>query len=85
MARSRTCAVPECGRALYSGNRTGVCRQHNHASGFCRCTQCAPGQRPTCRVESRDELVPEGLVHEEPTKARRAPGMPIPPWEHDDV
>lgn len=35
------CPVPGCGRALYRGNRSGVCRAHNHAVFFCQCPTCA--------------------------------------------
>lgn len=37
----RTCAVPGCGRVLYAGNRSGVCRAHNHDPRYCRCAKCA--------------------------------------------
>lgn len=35
------CAVPGCAAALSANNKTGVCREHNHAAGHCRCVQCS--------------------------------------------
>lgn len=35
-----TCAVPGCGNQLTKTNRSGVCRGHNHAHGYCRCPKC---------------------------------------------
>lgn len=41
-AGAAVCPVPGCGSALSSGNRSGVCRRHNHAHLFCRCPRCRP-------------------------------------------
>jgi hypothetical protein len=41
---SRVCAVPGCGATLYRGNRTGVCRNHNHELPYCQCVQCLGGK-----------------------------------------
>ena len=41
------CAFPGCAADLYPGNRTGLCRTHNHTKGICSCVQCggpAPAQ-----------------------------------------
>ncbi len=38
--RSNLCAVPGCGVELSRWAKTGVCRQHNHARGFCQCMRC---------------------------------------------
>jgi hypothetical protein len=60
---SRACAVPGCGRALYPGNRSGVCRQHNHVAGFCDCHQCRSGKSgpgtggDTSTDRQKDEIV----------------------------
>jgi hypothetical protein len=43
-AGAAICAVPGCGRALVRSNRSGVCRAHNHAAGFCGCGQCQRGR-----------------------------------------
>lgn len=40
------CAVPGCGRMLGAATVTGVCREHNHAAGFCRCDKCRARARP---------------------------------------
>lgn len=34
------CPVQGCGRALYPGSQTGLCRDHNHARGLCQCSAC---------------------------------------------
>lgn len=39
-ARQLRCAVPGCERLLLPGNRTGLCREHVHAVGLCRCARC---------------------------------------------
>lgn len=39
-AADRTCAVPGCAAPLTRANRTGVCRDHNHAADHCGCPQC---------------------------------------------
>jgi len=41
MSRARIlCAAPGCGKALYENNRSGVCRDHAHAPGLCKCKDC---------------------------------------------
>jgi len=79
----RACAVPGCKNALYSGNRTGVCRAHNHTKGYCLCVQCGykPGDhppRPTYRVKTEAELEAEGLL---PTKRLRTISLAPMPWK----
>lgn len=88
MAPPRHCAVPGCGRTLYPGNWTGVCRAHNHAAGYCGCVQCADGSVPPQkpgphRIHRREEEVGEELRPPRPvvTEARRKPGMPRLPWD----
>jgi hypothetical protein len=60
---SRRCPVPGCGRSLYPGNRSGVCRQHNHLAGFCDCHQCRSGKAgpgsggDTSAARQKDEIV----------------------------
>lgn len=41
----KICAVPDCGKTLWSRSTQGVCREHNHATGYCTCNQCAGGSR----------------------------------------
>jgi hypothetical protein len=36
----KICAVPNCGRRLSQANHSDVCRRHNHAVGYCHCTEC---------------------------------------------
>lgn len=85
------CAVPSCGRSLYSGNRTGVCRAHNHAAPFCRCLQCAgSGPTPAYRIATADEVVAlnaetaqRGAERVAMSAAQRPKGVTLPaaPWE----
>jgi hypothetical protein len=37
----RFCTVPGCQNTLSKHNRSGVCVNHTHAPGLCRCVQCA--------------------------------------------
>lgn len=39
-ADAPVCKAPGCGAALYHGNRSGVCREHNHLLGYCGCAEC---------------------------------------------
>ena len=34
------CPVPGCRAGMIVPNRSGVCRAHRHAVGFCRCAAC---------------------------------------------
>lgn len=34
------CIVPGCGRKIRADNHQGVCRNHAHARGYCKCVQC---------------------------------------------
>lgn len=34
------CAMHGCVNELSHSNRSGLCREHNHAPGFCTCGQC---------------------------------------------
>jgi hypothetical protein len=55
------CAVPGCGRTLGHHNASGVCRNHTHVQGFCRCGVCAAGQigqHNSAPDDSLPELVP---------------------------
>lgn len=60
---SKVCAVPGCGKVLYSANSSGVCRFHNHAEGFCDCVQCRRGKAGPgsgtdfSRERQKDEIV----------------------------
>ena len=36
----RQCPVPGCRARMVEPNRSGVCRAHRHAVGFCRCAAC---------------------------------------------
>lgn len=61
MARmtKRMCKVPGCGRLLWNSNKTGVCRDHNHAKGWCACAQCTDtGTGPWgLQLRTREELM----------------------------
>lgn len=66
----RVCALPGCGRELTSKNRTGVCRAHNHAAGFCYCVQCA-GLKGRTVVKTAEQLRSEGLLGKESVAPQR--------------
>ena len=40
MRERPVCAVPGCMATLYAGNRSGVCRAHNHGD-WCACPKCS--------------------------------------------
>lgn len=40
VANEVVCAVPGCCNALDKKTTSGVCREHNHARGVCRCSTC---------------------------------------------
>lgn len=60
-AAPSVCAVPHCGRKLYPGNTSGVCRDHNHLKPHCKCIQCSGG-RPTYRLRTRQEMIDAGYL-----------------------
>ena len=37
----KRCAMPGCDRLLWEGNRTGLCPEHVHTPGLCRCARCS--------------------------------------------
>lgn len=66
----RVCAVPGCGRELYSRNRSAVCRAHNHEAGFCVCVQCV-GSKGVTVVKTAEQLRSEGLLGKESVAPQR--------------
>lgn len=40
VSRPGKCIVPGCSKSVRFDNRQGVCRDHQHARGFCKCVQC---------------------------------------------
>ena len=88
MSAKKPCAVPGCVNMLWSGNSTGVCREHTHAAGYCGCTRCTGAERPKYRVKTRQDMVAEGLqagrspdVIDRPSTARKSPTLVPAPWE----
>lgn len=57
---SEICSVPGCGTKLYRGNRSGVCRVHNHEKEHCGCPQCT-GRRWT----EKENVEPEAPLAED--------------------
>ena len=74
----KLCRVPGCGAKLYSGNRNGVCRAHNHRKPHCLCVQCT-GIVPEYRVKTRPEMVQEGLLPGPALTEKRGKGISLPP------
>lgn len=74
------CAVPNCGRALSRGARSGVCRNHNHAAGFCQCSKC--GNLPSV-VETLAHAVVQVPVHSTYSgiSATRPVSLKKAPWD----
>lgn len=57
------CAVQGCGRKLSKANLSGVCADHAHVEGRCRCPKCIGGivairAAPKDRPNVRQALVP---------------------------
>ena len=73
---SRLCAHPGCNATLYSGNRSGVCRAHNHLEG-CGCVQCGGKPKPA-RVKVTVPLYPSSST---PDPRTRSVTLPRAPWE----
>lgn len=69
---SDLCAVPGCPRPLARDAYSGVCRDHRHAAGYCRCVQCG-GTKPPARQANPVTLA-------EPPKPRRGITLPLEPW-----
>lgn len=42
MPTQRECRVPGCKNIIGGKNYSGVCREHNHAAGYCACYKCGP-------------------------------------------
>lgn len=52
---TRQCAFPGCTATIYAKNRSGVCRDHNHAKGHCQCFDCT-GVAPSLAVADRGDV-----------------------------
>lgn len=48
-AKVKTCTVPGCENTLSPTAKTGVCRAHNHAKGYCKCFQCGESAVPVAK------------------------------------
>lgn len=46
------CGAPGCNKVLHRQNAVGVCLQHMHAPGVCRCSYCTTN-KVTARAPSR--------------------------------
>jgi hypothetical protein len=62
-ARKAICAVQGCGAKLGKSNLSGVCKDHAHVAGRCRCPQCQGGltaarAAPKDRPHVRQATVP---------------------------
>jgi hypothetical protein len=80
---SDLCAVPGCTRPLARDAYSGVCRDHRHAAGYCRCVQCG-GTRPSPAVAAMGSRHGERAATPEPAgedpKPRRGITLPLEPW-----
>lgn len=47
------CEYPNCSNKLSSQNRSGMCKEHTHAIGYCRCTWCTNRQVGLTQQEYR--------------------------------
>lgn len=59
------CPVPGCWSTLWPKNKSGVCRNHVHAAGYCKCPGCQSGNKSGhtgYHVKTREEMQKEGLL-----------------------
>lgn len=78
------CKFDGCDRKLYSGNRTGFCRDHNHSDG-CTCLQCGgegfQREPEKTKVESSAVFVPNSTTNTSGRGHRISVAKA--PWETD--
>lgn len=81
----KICRAPGCTTRLYRGNTSGVCREHNHLEGSCRCAQCLkiPGDRGLTAEPRRAAETPAPAPVPAPTTP--APDAALDAWPDPDA
>lgn len=84
---TKVCAFPNCFTGIHTRTITGLCRDHSHAIGLCRCAKCAGAKRQhpvrSTRGDTQVTLV-KGATSTSTAKSFVPVRLKKLPWTMDD-